>query len=56
MVASFALASLLTFALPFTGALVPVLLGFIVATSLPAGPIFSLLAGALSSQNRAVGI
>jgi predicted MFS family arabinose efflux permease len=56
MVTGFALSSLLTLALPFASAPVAVLLCLIIVTSLPAGPIFSLLAPVLSPQNRAVGM
>ncbi len=56
MVAGFVLSSLLTLALPFASAPVAVLLCLVIATSLPAGPIFSLLAPVLSPQNRAVGM
>ncbi len=56
MVTGFVLASLLTFALPFTSAPVAVLLCLVIVTSLPAGPLFSLLAPVLSPENRAVGM
>jgi predicted MFS family arabinose efflux permease len=54
MVTGFVLSSLLTLALPFASAPVPLLLCLVIVTSLPAGPIFrSLLAQVLSPQNRA---
>jgi predicted MFS family arabinose efflux permease len=56
MVVGFTLSSLLTLALPFTSAPVAVLLCLVIVTSLPAGPIFSLLAPVLSPENRAVGM
>jgi predicted MFS family arabinose efflux permease len=56
MVSGFVLSSLLTLALPFASAPVPVLLCLVIVTSLPAGPIFSLVAPELSPQNRAVGM
>ena len=56
MVTGFVLSSLLTLALPFASAPVAVLLCLVIVTSLPAGPIFSLLAHVLSPQNRAVGM
>jgi predicted MFS family arabinose efflux permease len=43
-------------ALPFASAPVAVLLCLVIVTSLPAGPIFSLLAPVLSPENRAVGM
>lgn len=56
MAAGFALSSLLTLALPFTSAQIAVFLCLVAVTSLPAGPIFSLVAPELSPQNRAVGM
>ena len=56
MVTGFVVSSLLTLALPFASAPVAVLFCLVVVTSLPAGPIFSLLAPVLSPQNRAVGM
>jgi len=56
MVTGFILSSLLTLALPFASAPVAVLLCLVIVTSLPAGPIFSLLAPVLSPENRAVGM
>ena len=56
MVTGFALASLLALALPFTSVPVAVLLCLVIVISLPAGPIFSLLAPVLSPENRAVGM
>jgi MFS family permease len=56
MVAGFLLSSLLTLALPFTSAQVAVWLVLVIVTSLPAGPIFSLVAPELSPPNRAVGM
>ncbi len=56
MVTGFVSSSLLTLALPFAGAPVAVLLCLVIVTSLPAGPIFSLLAPVLSPANRAVGM
>ena len=56
MVTGFALSSLLTLSLPFASAQVAVFLCLVAVTSLPAGPIFSLVAPELSPQNRAVGM
>jgi predicted MFS family arabinose efflux permease len=56
MVAGFALSALLTVTLPYTGAQGPVFLCLVIVTSLPAGPIFSLMARELAPQNRAVGM
>ena len=43
-------------ALPFVGSLVPVFVGIVIATSLPAGVIVSLPTEALSVKNRAIGM
>jgi predicted MFS family arabinose efflux permease len=56
MVTGFLLSSLLTMTLPFTSAQVAVWLVLVIVTSLPAGPIFSLVAPELSPPNRAVGM
>jgi predicted MFS family arabinose efflux permease len=56
MVAGFVLGAALALALPFASAPVAVILCLVITTSLPAGPIFSLLAPVLSPQNRAVGM
>jgi predicted MFS family arabinose efflux permease len=56
MAVGFVLGGALALALPFAGAPVAVLLCLVITTSLPAGPIFSLLAPVLSPQNRAVGM
>lgn len=56
MVTGFLLSSLMALALPFTSAQIAVWLVLVIVTSLPAGPIFSLVAPELAPQNRAVGM